>query len=298
METSFRGRTKEGREFVRDTLHYWTALSSTLELQNVATGQLTKSEMLINLQVTGEQEADDTHLVYAQVWGSSEDGKKEIPVAWISGMSDRKPGNDFSTLSLSLDLKWISLAKAHAPFSLKKVRVQDRSIQNELDSLDFIPIKLQQEIPPEFYQQNVTITQEMRRGRLPEKYRNLNLTEANHKLLLVHGYCADGPPYSQSDFTDYVVFDDPYANRNLQEFAELILKVAQDNKVDVFSIVAHSQGGLASLHLKTYYFSPLDLSTNGRRIQSVGSPYQGTALAGGLASIGRIFGYGCGSNEG
>lgn len=62
--------------------------------------------------------------------------------------------------------------------------------------------------------------------------------------------------------------------------------------------MAHSQGGLASLHMSTYYFTGLDAITTGRKIQSIGSPYQGTTLAGGLASIGRIFGYGCGSNDG
>ena len=65
-----------------------------------------------------------------------------------------------------------------------------------------------------------------------------------------------------------------------------------------FGIVAHSQGGAASLHLYTYYWSGLDYATGGTRlIQSVGTPYQGTALAGNLALLGQIFGAGCGSNS-
>ena len=38
------------------------------------------------------------------------------------------------------------------------------------------------------------------------------------------------------------------------------------------------QGGAASLHLYTYYWSGFDYATGNRLIQSVGTPYQGTAL--------------------
>ncbi|HOP23097.1 MAG TPA: conditioned medium factor, partial [Gammaproteobacteria bacterium] len=64
-----------------------------------------------------------------------------------------------------------------------------------------------------------------------------------------------------------------------------------------FGIVAHSQGGAASLHLYTYYWSGLDYSTGSRMIQSVGTPYQGTPLAGNLAALGDVFGVGCGTNS-
>ena len=38
--------------------------------------------------------------------------------------------------------------------------------------------------------------------------------------------------------------------------------------------VGHSQGGAAGLHLKNYYFSGLDYVTEGRVLQSIGTPYQ------------------------
>ena len=68
-----------------------------------------------------------------------------------------------------------------------------------------------------------------------------------------------------------------------------------------YGIVAHSQGGAASLHLYKSYWSGLDwvdfdVADGARLIQSVGTPYQGTALAGNLAWLGTIFGTGCGSN--
>ena len=40
----------------------------------------------------------------------------------------------------------------------------------------------------------------------------------------------------------------------------------------------------------------MDVAAGGRVVQSVGSPYQGTSIAGFLADMGRIFGLGCGSN--
>jgi len=63
-----------------------------------------------------------------------------------------------------------------------------------------------------------------------------------------------------------------------------------------FGLVAHSQGGLASTHLHNYYWSALESAVGPRLIQSVGSPYGGSGMAGSSADLGRIFGVGCGSN--
>ena len=63
-----------------------------------------------------------------------------------------------------------------------------------------------------------------------------------------------------------------------------------------FGVVAHSQGGLASTHLHNYYWSGLESAVGPRLIQSVGSPYRGSGMAGSSADLGRIFGLGCGSN--
>ena len=41
----------------------------------------------------------------------------------------------------------------------------------------------------------------------------------------------------------------------------------------------------------------MDGADNGRLIQSVGTPYQGTLLAGTIASLGAVFGVQCGFNE-
>ena len=69
------------------------------------------------------------------------------------------------------------------------------------------------------------------------------------------------------------------------------------NNIDSCGCIAHSQGGAACLHLYTYYWSCLDYGSDNRMIQSVWTPYQGTALARKLAAIGDVFGSGCGTNQ-
>ena len=113
--------------------------------------------------------------------------------------------------------------------------------------------------------------------------------------MLVHGYCSGnvwGPVSSQ--FSNASVFQDFNRNRSHDAFAVQIWNFG--SSYDSYGIVAHSQGGAASLHLYTYYWSGLDNAGPGRLIQSVGTPYQGTSLAGSLAALGQIFGVGCGTN--
>ena len=79
------------------------------------------------------------------------------------------------------------------------------------------------------------------------------------------------------------------------QFAQKIAAYAKSTGVDSFGLVAHSQGGLASVTLHNYYWSGLENAVGGRLIQSVGSPYGGSSLAGSSADLGKIFGVGCGS---
>jgi hypothetical protein len=114
------------------------------------------------------------------------------------------------------------------------------------------------------------------------------------RLLLVHGYCS-GDVWPASNFTNASKFLDLNANRSHDDFARRIQTFG--NTWASYGIVAHSQGGAAALHLYNYYWSGLDYATGSRLIQSVGTPYQGTNLAGILASLGSWFGVGCGTNS-
>jgi len=116
-----------------------------------------------------------------------------------------------------------------------------------------------------------------------------------HNLLLVHGYCSGGNPWPTSDFTGgREIFMDPNASRSHDDFAQMIGELGSGSKS--FGVIAHSQGGQAAMHLLTYYWSGLDWASSGRLIQSVGTPYQGTPIAGDAAGIGEVFGQGCGTN--
>jgi hypothetical protein len=115
------------------------------------------------------------------------------------------------------------------------------------------------------------------------------------RLLLVHGYCSGNAPWPAAQFTNASTFLDLNQNRSHDQFAQLIKNFG--STWNSFGTVSHSQGGAASLHLYTYYWSGLDNATGARLMQSVGTPYQGTNLAGVLAALGGIFGAGCGTND-
>lgn len=298
IDTTFSGVTPEGKEFFRSVQDVVTVVQSTLKLtSNAIATDYQDSEIKISIEVNGKQDSATSYLAFAQVWGTGSNGE-EVPVAWISGMARPEEINGNTYLSLLLNKKWISMSKAAHLFTLKNVRVQDGGFQIVLSEVNKIIISSFPELPQQLYSQEVTeISEEMRNGRRPEKFQK-RLTASKGKVLLIHGYCSDANAWSGESFTDYAIFKDPNANRNLDEFAKLILDFAKSQNIEAFSAIGHSQGGLASLHLASYFWSGLDLVGDGRIIQSIGSPYQGTALAGGLASIGGVFGVGCGSNEG
>jgi hypothetical protein len=136
--------------------------------------------------------------------------------------------------------------------------------------------------------------EEMLMGIRPTKYAAKK--KGTGKLVLVHGYCTAGSPFTAAHFTEPSIFLDPNANRGHDAFAQKLLAHIEPFGEGV-SFVAHSQGGFATTHLVTFYWSNNDLLSEGRRIQTVGTPFLGTALAGSLANLGTLLGYGCGNNN-
>lgn len=116
-----------------------------------------------------------------------------------------------------------------------------------------------------------------------------------HALMLVHGYCAGANPWPGTNFADdQWMYEEPEANLSHDAFA--LDLAAEGERFKSFGVIAHSQGGSAALHLYTFYWSGLDWAGEGRLIQALGTPFEGTALAGNLAALGEIFGVQCGSN--
>ncbi len=291
-QVTMRGQTPDGTPLLRTTEHIFPVVDQTITLnESAATASPDGLNRLnINLNATITAEIEQVQL-YAELWGTNADGQM-VPVTWVGGLV--APTAD--GVPVSVDGRWLSLANASAPFELRNVRLQDVATHIPLTQLGSVPVNIPESVSKGVAETAVTeITEEMLMGERPTAV-TTNQPAPNAPggvLMLVHGYCSEGT-WPTGDFTGDVTFQDYNQNRTHDQFANLIRTYG--NQFPSFGIVAHSQGGAASLHLYTYYWSGLDYSSGSRLIQSVGTPYQGTALAGNLALLGDLFGAGCGTN--
>lgn len=286
VQVHVRGRLPDGQAFVRTAEHAIAVIHNDIAVDRsaVARGQVIDENRLhIDLGMAS-QRSSGFYRAHAEVWGRI--GRAEVPVAWIGGMVPA------GQLGLSLDSRWIALAGAEGPFELRNVRIEDPDHFIPLVRLDRVAMDVAR-LPDGASRVPDGIDEAMRMGPrpdAPEGPRN------GGRLMLVHGYCSGdawGPLTGQ--FASSAKFQDFNQNRSHDAFARRIRDFG--NQFGSFGIVAHSQGGAAATHLYTYYWSGLDWASPGRLIQSVGTPYQGTALAGNLAAIGNVFGVGCGTNN-
>jgi len=248
--------------------------------------------MQILLGVTYTPDVSDALFAYAEVWAVDQNGN-EVAVCWISGAVDCET----NALPLELNLQWLAQANAKAPITLKNVYVQNNLVPiATADSIVVTASGVAKEL--KLIKRNRLangVTEEMQKGRRPASLvKSVNASSVDK--ILVHGYCSTTNPWPIEDFTNAIQFLNPSASITNDAFANLIAQFAINNNIDVFSLIGHSQGGMASLHLHNFYWTGLELTTTGRKIQSVGTPYQGNSGAGTLADIGEFFGIGCGSN--
>jgi hypothetical protein len=285
------GISPKGENFIRTSEQLIQVVGDNVRFgKSTYTNLLDDTRLEINLPTNGLQ-AGRKVIAYGEVWAKDSEGA-EMPVAWLGGMSVAE-GKGFRTnLPVILDARWIANADEKSGFELRNVRIQDADYFVTLAEAKKIDL-IVPAMPENAKNFSGEITDEMRMGKrpaLPNKE-----SAVGGKLMLVHGYCSGGNSFPTSQFTGEIVFNDPNQNRTHDQFANLIRNFGAS--YPSFGIVAHSQGGAASLHLYTYYWSGLDYATGSRLIQSVGTPYQGTALAGNLAALGSIFGAGCGYNS-
>ncbi|HEY0428261.1 MAG TPA: hypothetical protein VGC76_10805 [Pyrinomonadaceae bacterium] len=290
-QITVRGITPRGERFVRTSETAFDVLAENVRLgKSSYTNLIDQTRMSVNIPTAGLASGRKV-VAYAEVWGRNSSGE-EAPVAWIGGMTVAEGTKTRTSIPLTLDGRWLARSDAKNDFELRNIRLQDADTFVTLAEAETISLAVT--ALPEAAKQtfNAEINDEMRMGKRPA---NLDVASATGgKLMLVHGYCSGGNPFPVSQFSSAIVFSDPNKNRTHDQFANLIKNFGA--AYPSFGIVAHSQGGAASLHLYTYYWSGLDAATGSRLIQSVGTPYQGTALAGNLALLGQIFGAGCGSN--
>ena len=283
-----KGFTPDGRRFIRTVEHNLPVVERDIELNPAPANSwvIDDNRMAIEVSVANFGADGSKYRAFAEVWGRNL-AEEMVPVSWIGGMVNI---NNESAV-LNLDARWIAMSGAVRDFELRNLR---------LDTVDaYVPMTekaslgvIVKDLPAAAFRSNKTITESMLMGPRPQIQRS---SKAG-RLLLVHGYCSGdawGPVSGQ--FSSASVFADFNKNRSHDAFAIKIWEFGQS--YSSYGVVAHSQGGAASTHLYTYYWSGLDNASGNRLIQSVGTPYQGTALAGNLAAIGDIFGAGCGTNN-
>jgi len=286
-QVSVEGRNVDGEAVLRSAEHVVPVMDRQVTLTQSNATLLNKGADRLAISVAVQAVNGATHFrAFGEVWGVDADGQ-DMPVAWVGGMVEPKNG----AIELGLDARWIQRAGANAPFELRHLRIEDPNYyvtmagSAELPISGALPVSGKKGL-------NIAIDDAMRMGVAP---RNSSAAKGvGRRLLLVHGYCSGGV-WPASQFSNASTFLDANQNRTHDQFARLINTFG--STWNSFGIVAHSQGGPASLHLYTYYWSGLDRATGARLIQSVGSPYQGTNLAGILATLGGWFGVGCSTNN-
>lgn len=282
------GRDLAGRSLLRSAEHVVPVVESGLAFagHKAAATRSKDGRQHLTLPVFAQGKSVSGHYrVYAEVWGRNAKGSA-VPVAWIGGMSELGSQG----LGLGLDERWIAKSGAQGPFELRNLRIEDPDHFVTVLGTDRLDLDMQ--VAQMKAQPNLAIDERMTMGPRPA---DLDMAKGTgSRLLLVHGYCSGGV-WPTANFTNASTFLDKNQNRTHDQFARLIQSFG--NTWNSYGIVAHSQGGAAALHLYTYYWSGLDNASGSRLIQSVGTPYQGTNLAGILATLGSWFGVGCGTNS-
>jgi len=287
------GINPNGTPFYRTTEHFVPVIDQTISMDANKVNAVSIDDNRLNIGIDVENfnksTNDNRYRIIAEVWGENSKGTM-APVSWISTITNINKGQ----LNIELDGRWLEMANVSDKYELRNLRIEDAHHFIPLVNKKNIDLNIghiEKSVNKSF---NGLITDEMMMGLRPTDTNNAN--KAGGKLMLVHGYCSSdvwGPVSGQ--FSSSTTFADFDQNRSHDEFARLIRDYG--DQFSSFGIVAHSQGGAASLHLYTYYWSGLDNSTGSRMIQSVGTPYQGTPLAGNLAALGNVFGAGCGYNS-
>jgi len=237
---------------------------------------------------------------YTEVYGVASDGTVK-PAAWLGSIVNV---NADSTVTVQLNLNWLSNANVKGPLTLRNTYLADVSTSFPITKFEGdIAVKGSSSIHRENRYLSVfnvrgpiTITQEMRVGVNPLKKAE-NTTTNPPSLVILHGYCSTDNPFQPHShiFTGASYFLNSKSNIGNDGFAIKVDEHANRIGAVRYSLVGHSQGGSVALHLINGYFSGLDQAENGRRIQAVGTPWRGNSAAGSAANLGKLFGIGCGS---
>lgn len=277
--------SSDGDRFLRTTRVTFTVDEPTVALTgDVSTQVLGARQLRLDLDalMLGEPRR---LMVSAEVWARDEAGAPR-PMTWLSRIGSPRADAHHAghwDLSLWLDAGWFSNTGLRPPLELRNVRIQDPDHLGVLTQVEALPVPTGP-LPP--LAGRGRVAPESLFGPTANASAPPTVTTAapmdpvlpTPGLVLSHGYCAVGNPFPTGDFSQPLfVFSDTSQNRSHDQFARRMAN--QASGFTSFGVVGHSQGGNAALHLLTYYQSPLDRAQGPRRIQSVGTPFQGTPLA-------------------
>jgi len=304
-EAILSGTKSDGTKFVRTSEHLLPVVADETEFSGNAVGQMKDKERM-DIKIYIDYSPSFSPLSrsfrgYTEVWGV-DDNNNAVAICWLSSIVDAEHIGDNPYITLEMNMKWLSLAHAHEPLTLKNVLLQDADTFIPMSQTDEIPVKISSLVRLSVLKHFNTalttnqITKEMKEGVSPPKKQNI--TNAQTHVMLVHGYCAESNPWSiyPGDWTNPIFYLSYKANVPNTKFAEMIQAHANSLGLDSFTLVGHSQGGMAALQLYNNYFSGLDNVDDGRIMQSIGTPYRGCSAAGSAANLGELFGVGCGAN--
>lgn len=233
----------------------------------------------------------DRVLLAAEIWARDAWGHAQ-PMAWLSRIAaPRLEGAEAGHVSLSLwlDSGWFAATGLRPPLELRHVRIQDPDHLGVMGTAERMSVPVgplppmagrPTSEPPLLWgvDANAAAAAASSTASPVGPAIDIQPQALSPGLMLCHGYCSGGNVWPNGDFAQPKRdFSDPNQNRSHDQFAQRI--ASQAAGYTSFGVVGHSQGGAAALHLLTFYQSPLDRARGARRIQSVGTPYQGTPLA-------------------
>jgi len=208
---TIKGRTPDGKDFIRNTLESFSVISPDFVLTGLATAEYPADkevlQFYIDVDTLAKSEAKKVR-AYAEVWGTDGSGFEYVPVAWIQAMVDVEDKDNRQVLAMELNKKWVQLAKAKAPFQLRNVEIQEPNTNNPYSERTEIYVQMQESEVAELmssidFSVVPEITEEMRKGPRPASLSKDILRSAeDHKIMLVHGYCAGVNEFPPEQFTN------------------------------------------------------------------------------------------------
>ena len=263
------GRLSDGTDFIRSLWYVFTVSHPSIEITGNVRGSLHTHDVsqrdIVDFNIDVHWDGSDlSYRTFAQVWGTGEN-KEEVPVAWISGLVDVQRRTDClyncHYIHMQLDSRWLELANAKHPLTLRSVTLEELKAFITLSKSDVLEVTADDKLKkwsPSLKAENIEIDWEMKEGYNPYRMKKVdNITEGG-QILLLHGYCASSNGFLLDYFDDYLLFEDYGQNRLHDEYAKAVVNFLNERGATRFSVVGHSQGGAVALHLYAYYQTGLD----------------------------------------